>query len=344
MNILALLFSNFVQAAEVSVMTRGHASNPVWSANGSKLAFEVNDYAGKISLFTVDVENGEPRDVPRQVSLSTGGLYSDSSGIVASPVWHPQGYLIFEALYAGGNARIYMESHNTVTEVVDKTTLNGDLSWPTLSSDGETVVFVSDATGQGDVYSYTIRGKNLKHLVDTSNSSEMAPRLNPDGELVFTHKKGGGEDLYVLSSGATAPKHHIGGNGDQTRPIWAGDSLVFFSNERGTDLWDVVVAGDSKSKRVLSKNVRLPFRSPPALSPDKKWVAYGLNDPRKSEKIWFTKLDGSKTVAFNTGHVACGEPNLTEINGQVYLAYTALPAEGSAWRQLHIRDVTSLLK
>jgi Tol biopolymer transport system component len=230
-----------------------------------------------------------------------------------------------------------------VTEIVENNTLSGDLSWPALSADGEMVVFVSDATGKGDLYSYTIRGKNLKQLV-SSPDSEMAPRLNDNGKLAYTHKLGGGEDLYVLAAGSSDPTHLIGGNGDQTRPIWAGDSLVFFSNERGTELWDVVVAGSAKTKKVLNRDVRLPFRSPPSLTPDQKWVAYGLNDPSKSGDIWFSKIDGSKTVSFKTGHVACGEPSITIVEGKTFLAYTALPAEGSGWRQLHIRDVSDVLK
>ena len=42
-------------SAQVPVSGRGHASNPVWSQTGTKLAYEVNDYAGKIDLYTIDI-------------------------------------------------------------------------------------------------------------------------------------------------------------------------------------------------------------------------------------------------------------------------------------------------
>ena len=49
-----------VFAAEVSVTEKGHASNPTWSADGTQLAFEINDYSGNISLFSAKIQNGNP--------------------------------------------------------------------------------------------------------------------------------------------------------------------------------------------------------------------------------------------------------------------------------------------
>ena len=60
-------------------------------------------------------------------------------------------------------------------------------------------------------------------------------------------------------------------------------------------MWDVAVSGSAGQSKTLAKDVRLPFRAPPALSPDGKWVAYGLESPDKANSIWLTKVDGSKT-------------------------------------------------
>ena len=52
-----LLFTamQFATATEIPIASNGHASNPVWSPDGSKLAFEVNEYAGKIDLYAVEM-------------------------------------------------------------------------------------------------------------------------------------------------------------------------------------------------------------------------------------------------------------------------------------------------
>ena len=74
-----------------------------------------------------------------------------------------------------------------------------------------------------------------------------------------------------------------------------------------------------------------------------KLGGYGVETLDKSDRIWLTKVDGSKTISIKTPHKACAELPLTEVNGKIYLAYTGLPSEGSNWRQLHIMDVTSQL-
>ena len=97
-------------------------------------------------------------------------------------------------------------------------------------------------------------------------------------------------------------------------------------------------------KKDSYQGVRLPFRASPALSPDGNWVAYGLDSSEGSDKIWFTKLDGSKTVSYDSGLVACGEPALIKSGSRILLAFTALPNEGSDWRKLHVVDVTSTIQ
>ena len=100
-------------------------------------------------------------------------------------------------------------------------------------------------------------------------------------------------------------------------------------------------ATDGSSRKVVARDVRLPARSAPSLSPDGQWVAYGSSEPDKSGQIYLSRVDGSKTVAIETPHVAVGEPSLVKnASGRTLLAYTGLPSKGSNWRQLHIEDVT----
>ena len=285
-----LLFTamQFATATEIPIASNGHASNPVWSPDGSKLAFEVNEYAGKIDLYAVEMNEINYKDI-RQIKLAaSSSSFGSSSGVVtAAPVWHKRGILFFEGSHKGTANRIFMNSGGgrPSRPAIKLEDLKGDLSWPTLSLDGSELVFVSDVTGKGDIYSWKIQGGDITQVV-SSQHSEMAPRFSEGGNIVYTRKRGSGEDIFVHSG--TQSSDWVGGSGDQTRPIWSDESLVFFSNERGTDLWDIVVSAAPKEKKVLARNVRLPMRAPPALSSDKKWVAYGLEDPEKM--LYFTFL------------------------------------------------------
>lgn len=341
--LLGLLQAN---ATEIPVSSNGHASNPVWSNDGAKLAVEVNDNAGKIDLFSVSMSGIEYLDI-KQVKASVGGATFGSGGSInAAPVWQKRGpkwALIFEHARKGVPNRIYSTDFiRPARPVIQMNQLAGDLSWPTLSNDQKQMYFISDIKGSGDIYSFSFQGRAIESVVASDSYSEMAPVLNESGTLLYTRKHGNGEDVYVTAGGSDSK--WVGGNGDQTRPAWANDTVVFFSNERGVDLWDVVSSSKPSQKTVLAKNVRLPMRAAPSISPNNEWVVYGVEDPEKSSSIWFSKLDGSKIFNYKTEHIACGEPSLTESEGRILLSYTALPAEGSDWRKLHVVDVTDLFQ
>jgi TolB protein len=332
-------------AAEVSVSGEGHASNPSWSPGGTWLAFEVNNYGGNIDLYLVEVANGNPMSAPQKINIpGSSSSFSSGGSVAAAPTWHPRGIVIFEGSNAGNDNRLYQQTPEgaAASQLLTSGQIRGDLSWPSVSEDGKHVVFVSDVSGAGDVY-YWDRASNQVVQAVSSPYSEMAPSYNTDGtRLVYSRKNRGSQDLFTWDGSQSTP--YVGGNGDQTRPVWANDSLVFFSNERGDDHWDVVVSAGVGEKNTVARDVRLPQRASPALSPDGRWVAYGVENPENSGKILFTRTDGSSTVSLDTGVVACGEPSLIDAGDRIYLAFTALPSEGADWRQLHIEDVSSLLR
>lgn len=342
---MVLALSATLHAAEVSVADKGHAFNPAWSPDGQWVAFELNKYQGSIDLYVVKVMNGNPVGAPQKVSLPGGSSQFASGGSVATaPTWLPQGMVIFEGSSTGKDSRLFFwkPGGQGAGELLSTAQVTGDLSWPTVSPDGKVVTFVSDVTGSGDLYGWD-RGTNKVTMLLTSPFTESAPRYNADGsKLAFSRKNQGGEDLFVLSGGAASSV--MGGNGDQTRPIWVGSNLVYFTDERGQDRWDIAVSTGPGTKVVIAKDVRLPHRAPPAITPDGKWVVYGVSTPEAADQIFFTTLDGARTVKVAAGLVACGEPSVAKVGDRLFLAFTALPGEGADWRQLHVVDVTDQLK
>jgi Tol biopolymer transport system component len=330
--------------AEVRHSANGHVFNPTWSPDGRWLAFEVNDYEGKNDLYVVEMMSGAPKAAPSKAQLPGAQSSFSSGGTVAgAAVWHPQGALIFEGSNAGGTTRLFLLSPGTqgASELISNSQIKGDLSWPGISPDGRRVSFVSDVTGSGDIYVWD-RGTNSVNRILTSPFSEMAPAFHSDGQrLAYSRKNRGGEDLFVMEGTSSRP--WVGGSGDQTRPVFSGDTIVFFSNEQGDNRWDIVTSSTVGSKKVIGRNIRLPLRSQPALSDDGQWVVYGVADPEQSHKIFLTKVDGSRTIRINSGLVAAGEPALIQVGGQAYLAFTALPNAGSDWRQLHVMNITNQL-
>jgi Tol biopolymer transport system component len=346
--LLALASPASAGDVEVSWTGGGHGSNPQWSADGAWLSFEVNNNADKVDLYVVKVQNGLTPQPPTKVVIpGASSSFSAAASYAANPNWHPkQGLVIFEAANSGGTTRLYSLKPGAASpgEFLSITQAPGMLGWPAISGDGQQVAFTSSATGSGDIYLFSL-ATNKVALAFASGYAENSPRFNPDAKaLVYTRRNSGSEDVFTYVLGASTQAPLKGGTGDQTRPRWVGSKVVYFSNERGEDHWDIAVVPASGGDRsILAKDIRFPQRAPPSVTPDGTTVLWGSSTPSQDHLIFATRLDGSGTKEINTGLSAVGDPALAVVNGRTFLAFTALPAQGSDWRQLHIMDVTGML-
>ncbi len=201
---------------------------------------------------------------------------------------------------------------------------------------------MSDSTGKGDIYVWNLAGGGAPQTASPSPNSENFPAFNAGGDKVaFSRKSNGTEGVFHWTDAGGGVVY--AGSGDQTRPVWSGDSVVFFSSERGAGTWDIAMAAPGGGRSVVVRDVKLPARSAPSISPDGDLVLWVSSEPAKAGSIMVSKLDGGGTKEIETGMVACGEPSLIEVGGQFFLAFTALPPEGSDWRRLHVINVTGRL-
>ncbi len=339
--------AGLAEAVEVSWVGGGHGSNPQWSSDGAWLAFEVNNNADKVDLYVVKVANGAPAAPTKVVIPGSSSSFSGGGSFAANPVWHPkQSILIFEAANSGGTTRLYYfnPGSGSPAEYLNASQAPGMLAWPAISPDGMTVAFTSSSSGAGDVFLFSQQTNKVALAFPSTKEPENAPKFAPDGKtVVFSRKNYGTEDVFSMSPGATAavPVKGATGNGDQTRPRVVGSNVVYFTGERGDDHWDIgivpVVGGD---RRILARDIRLPQRSAPNLSADGTAVLYGSSEPSRDGSVYIAKLDGTGITEIKTGLSAVGDPSMISAGGKTFLAFTALPAAGSDWRQLHIIDVT----
>jgi Tol biopolymer transport system component len=345
----ALLFGSVLLAVpafagEVRFDEEGHAYHPVWSVDGKWVAFEVNRYAGDVDLFMSEVTGAIAKDAVRVKLPASSSSFGGSGVVAANPVWHNEGFAVFEGSNQGGKYRVYyaMPGGAAPLELLPTTKVPGNLTFPTLSADGNTLGFVTDQSGDGDVRGWN-RTNDQFTSYTTAAGSESFPMFSKDGKsLIYSRKQDHTEDIYVVDLTTMKETRVVGGGGDQSRPVYAaGNKVVFFTSERGDGKWDLaVVDTPGGTKRTLAKDVKLPHRARPALSPDGNWVAFVYDEPSKADAITLVKVDGSATVTIPTEFKAVGEPALSLRDGRMRAAFTALPQSGSDWRFLYVIDIT----
>ncbi len=342
-----LLLAGQVQAAEVSTADTGHVQNAQFSPDGKWLAFEMNNLSNTVELWITRI-NGTVPGQPREIDVpGTSTAFGSGGSFAGSAVWAgaTSDMFIFEASGPGGTMRLYYAGpeSGSPNQLIENSAVSGNLTSPAFSASTQRLAFVSDSTGRGDVYVWDMAG-GQPQVTSTTNESEHAPTFSDDGStVVFSRGNNGAGDIYRWEGGGSTPPVK-GGNGDQTRPVVSGDQVVYFTSERGDGSWDIAAVPITGGKRtIIARDVKLPARSSPAITPDGGSVAYVSADNEKADAIRFVQLDGTNPRSIATGLWACGEPELVSAGGKLLLAFTALPNAGADWRRLHVVDITGKL-
>lgn len=338
-----LLATGTAAAGTVRFDGEGHAENPVWSLDGRYIAFEVNRFAGNTDMFVAEISGAMARDAKKVRLPGGGGGFGAGSQVTINAAWHPEGMVVLEGSNQGGQFRLYYANPavGTADEMLPTSMVPGDLTFPAVSPNGAKLAFVSDQTGNGDIRVFDRASGAVTQLTSTEGS-EMFPEYDANGaQVLFTRKRNNTEAVYLLDTRTNEEVTVSSGTGDRTRPTFAGDRVVYFSHDGDGESWNLVSTDlRGQGRQTLASGVRLPVRGRPAVSPDGRWVAYVSADPTQSSKVVLVRADGSSRVEVPTEFVACGEPALTVANGRTLLAFTALPSADSAWRFLHVLDIT----
>jgi Tol biopolymer transport system component len=114
------------------------------------------------------------------------------------------------------------------------TTVND--SYPVLSPDGKTLLFQSDRSGDVEIWSSGIDGKDLVMLTE-SGGFDGNPSWSPDGKsIAFTSTRDKDLDIYIMSADGSGQKRLTTTKGDDGHPHWYPDgSRIIFNSARMSD-------------------------------------------------------------------------------------------------------------
>ncbi len=268
-----------------------------------------NDWFGR--LFTVSIEGGLPERLP----IDKGGLTSfspDGTRIAYNRIF--RNFRTWKR-YTGGmhqQLSIYDLKNNTYELIADDPHTSTYPMWH-----GDTIYFGSDRGPEHrmNLYSYSLKSKEVKQLTDFKDYDVDWPSLGPD-DIVFTN----GGYLYTFDLKSQKAKKltvYLPGDRDQARPHWAnvahlitdfdispdGNRAVMAA--RG-DVFTVPAKDGSIRNLTLTPGIREKYV---AWSPDGKWIAY-LSDRSGEEEYYIVPQDGmGKEIRVTTdGKVARNPP------------------------------------
>jgi len=198
---------------------------------------------------------GRPRGLPR------GRLVGLASAIV---VIAAAAYVVLALSHGPGGA-----PGAVATTATHLTVSPGGEWFPSLSPDGEWIVYSGDSSGNRDIYLQSVTGQNAIDLTADSPADEDEPAFSPDGERIAFRSERDGGGIFVMGRTGEAVRR-VTRTG--FRPSWSPDGTriafstenVVLQPENGSSLGELWIAdvATGEARRVTDLDASLPSWSP----------------------------------------------------------------------------------
>lgn len=184
-----------------------------------------------------------------------------------------------------------------VVQSVGRVTDAHDEEWyPSLSPDGEDLVYARAAGGDWDIFRQRVEGANPVNLTEDSVVDDTQPAFSPNGRMIAFRSDRGGGGIFVMGATGESPKRVVDSG---YNPSWSPDGReVLYATEEiagpgrlgaGSELWAVDHQSGAKRRIYASDAVQ------PCWSPGGYRIAFWTSEGGNQE-VWTIAADGSSPV------------------------------------------------
>jgi Tol biopolymer transport system component len=266
------------------------------TADSRSLVARRNDSSS--NLWVVDVEHPE-----KAHAITTGVGNNFGTGGVR---WRPDGTILFTAFTTGVPMMNVISANGGEIHTLTR----GFAAWdPAISPDGQRMAFVSDRSGQQEVWISDLNGGGATEVTHQSQSG--SPSWFPDGSLLYM-TAGTEQSAWKLAAGSSAPVRLTDRpvNGAKVSPD--GQSLLcrMRSTEPGVPLWRTTIY--PLDHRQPPRYFEVPrYGGQPMLGwhPDRRGFIF-VDYLGGISNLWYQPLDGGEPrqlTKFDSGQIYGGD-------------------------------------
>jgi len=193
-----------------------------------------------------------------------------------------------------------------VLATVEQLTSDPGVEWfPSLSPDGEWVVYAGQGSGNWDIYLKSVGGQNAINLTQNALDDDDQPAFSPDGQRIAFRSSRDGGGIFVMGRTGEAVRR-VTRRG--YKPTWSpdGTELAYVTEnvemnpqnaESRSQLWVVGVAsGEERQIEVFDAVL-------PSWSPNGHRIAYSRRLDLPARGVWTVPAEGGEATAV-TNHLA----------------------------------------
>lgn len=265
------------------------------------------DLRNELEELKEEVESGEAVPVGAVASAGRRTRWPGYLTMVTIVVF--LGFILWQAgVFERGTGRAPI-----VQSTAHLTSLPGRETYPSLSPDGDEIIYASDMGGDLDIYWQKVAGGRVLNLTEDSPADDYQPAFSPDGQSIAFRSDRDGGGIYVMSGmGENVRRLTDGGYNPAWSPV--GNEITFSEQNIGDPT--LVQGGRVSIVAVATGERRLMGEGyQPHWSPNGHRIAYFHINPRAERDIWTVSANGGEPVAV-TADAALDWNPVWSANGQ----------------------------
>ena len=268
----------------------GGDSDPVWSPDGSKIAF-FTDRDGNTEIYVMNADGTQPTRLTHHQSRDR------------TPAWSPDGKQIAFSTLRDGNWEIYLMN----ADGSDKRNLTRNRAvdfGPTWSPEGTNIAFSSNRDGNNEIYVMNVVGTDPIRLIDHP-SSDSRPSWSPDGtRIAFQSDRDGNREIFVMNADGSNPINLTNNQANDftSTSVWSPDSRqIAFQTDRDDGNHEIYIM-DADGSNPVNLTDHPEADQNPAWSPDGRHIIFrstqdGISTRGGNLEIHMMEVGGANLAA-----------------------------------------------